>query len=317
MNYEKKYKEALDRAMNLFVTNNISATAVCKIFPELNESEEMNYEKKYKKALEWMQSLYSGLHGATKEDAEHYFPELKESEDERIRNFLIDFIKVCTWTEKKDQGWPSREDCLAWLEKQGENKPTDEVELKFHEGDWIVGNEGIFKITHYEDEYGYELTDTTGCVVHFVSPDYVESNFHLWTIEDAKDGDVLCCESGWTCIFKTLVNDENYSSYCFMDSTKWFCEEGSECHTINKEFEKAYNGEIKPATKKQCDQLFQKMKEEGYEWDADKKELKKIEPKKLDADKVIAWLVANICHFDYYVKLFKKDFGLTEKGGEE
>ena len=50
------------------------------------------------------------------------FPELKESEDERIRNFLIDFIKVCGWTEKKDQGWPLREECIAWLEKQGEKK---------------------------------------------------------------------------------------------------------------------------------------------------------------------------------------------------
>ena len=30
--------------------------------------------------------------------------------------------------------------------------------------------------------------------------------------------------------------------------------------------------------------------------------------KKLDADKVIAWLVAN--DFEYYAKLFKKDFGL-------
>jgi hypothetical protein len=44
-----------------------------------------NYEQKYKDALGWMQSLYSGLHGATKEDAEHYFPELKETEDERIK----------------------------------------------------------------------------------------------------------------------------------------------------------------------------------------------------------------------------------------
>lgn len=37
---------------------------------------------------------------------------------------------------------------------------------------------------------------------------------------------------------------------------------------------------------------------------------KQGENKKLDADKVIAWLVANICDFEYYVKLFKKDFGL-------
>ena len=32
--------------------------------------------------------------------------------------------------------------------------------------------------------------------------------------------------------------------------------------------------------------------------------------KTLDPDKVIAWLVANICDFEYYVKLFKQDFGL-------
>ena len=32
--------------------------------------------------------------------------------------------------------------------------------------------------------------------------------------------------------------------------------------------------------------------------------------KKLDPDKVIEWLVANICEFDYYVKRFKQDFGL-------
>ena len=30
--------------------------------------------------------------------------------------------------------------------------------------------------------------------------------------------------------------------------------------------------------------------------------------KKLNPDKVIAWLVANITDFRYYVRLFKKDF---------
>lgn len=35
-----------------------------------------------------------------------------------------------------------------------------------------------------------------------------------------------------------------------------------------------------------------------------------LESKKLDVDDVIAWLVANIIDFEYYVKLFKKDFGL-------
>ena len=34
-----------------------------------------------------------------------------------------------------------------------------------------------------------------------------------------------------------------------------------------------------PATKEQCDLLFSKMKEAGYEWDDENKELKKIEQK--------------------------------------
>ncbi len=73
----------------------------------------MNYEKKYKEALGWMQSVYSSLHGATKEDAEHYFPELKENENEYIRKRIIhalrgdvldieETIKAITWLEEQN-----------------------------------------------------------------------------------------------------------------------------------------------------------------------------------------------------------------------
>lgn len=82
----------------------------------------MDYEKKYKEALEWMQSLYSGLHGATKEDAEHYFPELKESEDERIRKGLIKAVSRIFEGYKLFDTDVTREEAIAWLEKQGEKK---------------------------------------------------------------------------------------------------------------------------------------------------------------------------------------------------
>ena len=39
------------------------------------------------------------------------------------------------------------------------------------------------------------------------------------------------------------------------------------------------NNKSKPATKEQRNLLFQKMREAGYEWDAEKKELIKIEQK--------------------------------------
>ena len=44
---------------------------------------------------------------------------------------------------------------------------------------------------------------------------------------------------------------------------------------------------VYPATKEQRDTLFAKMKELGYVWDSEKKELKTIEQKTLKADKVI------------------------------
>ena len=133
------------------------------------------------------------------------------------------------------------------------------------------GTENVYQVValidnQYQLKYGDNYT-VQKC-------DDVDRCTRLWDItKDAKAGDVLVCENGWTCIFKTLVNDENFSSYCFMDNTKWFCETGSECHTLKEEFVKAYNGKIYPATKEQRDILFQKMKEAGYEWDAEKKEL--------------------------------------------
>jgi len=151
------------------------------------------------------------------------------------------------------------------------------IKPKFEVEDWIVGNEGVFKITQYEDKHWYDLTAPTGCVVHFVSPDYVESNFHLWSIEDAKDGDVLANDHH-ILILKELVYD--WSSNGTPYSVKAYCgikpngnfEIGKDnwcfCGTLH----------IHPATKEQHDLLFAKMKEAGYQWNVDKKELRKIQP---------------------------------------
>ena len=154
------------------------------------------------------------------------------------------------------------------------------VEPKFKVGDWIVYNRDdcskeIIQVHDIRDGR-YYFTDN----VHFSwSVKECDEKCHLWKIQDAKPGDVLCCENGWTCIFKVLNSDISFSSYCFMDNTRWFCETGSESHTLDKAFIKAYYGKIYPATEEQRDLLFQKMHESGYEWDADKKELKKMEQK--------------------------------------
>lgn len=226
------------------------------------------YEKKYNEALEWMRSLYDGLHGSTKEDAEHYFPELKESEDEKTRKQILSFLKEFERDHYRNLDFSS---WIAWLEKQGSqilanSAKTCKVESKFKVGDWVVDNQGkvgqISSVT--DDGYGFCLYDGT-----YVSGCW-KDNYHLWTIQDAKDGDVLVVNNE---VFIYAHRKQMYCiavAHCFVDIAGDFY--------IDGEFGYVEYGKttISPATKEMCDLLFQKMKEEGYEWDAEKKKLKRV-----------------------------------------
>lgn len=91
-----------------------------------------SYEQKYKAALGWMRGMYDGLHGKTKEEAEKYFPELKESDDEKVKRIIhsisnkISFHLHNIFTEEEFQCFDAWSN--AWLEKQGKSKWTDEDE---------------------------------------------------------------------------------------------------------------------------------------------------------------------------------------------
>lgn len=89
---------------------------------------EQKYEQKYREALGWMRSLYDGLHGATKEEAEHYFPELKENKSERIRKGLIKTISSLLDNTILYHTDITKEEALAWLEKQGEKSTIIDID---------------------------------------------------------------------------------------------------------------------------------------------------------------------------------------------
>ena len=103
-----------------------------------------------------------------------------------------------------------------------------------------------------------------------------------WTIQDAKDGDVIFYDDGWTCIFK-CIHGIWYSSYCFITSDGEF-NTGYETHAVDS----TINGRAHLATNKQRNLLFQKMKEAGYKWNPQTKTLVKIiEPIFKVGDKII------------------------------
>ena len=173
---------------------------------------------------------------------------------------------------------------LSQLEKQCEQNPTDKVEPKFKVGDWVVWNGHV--ICHidniYQEENALMYAISTNRVAWVDSIKNFDAFAHLWTIQDAKDGDVLrirSSESNSNCIFlyqNTHEIEPNRTvavAHCCIDvyaNKIEFGIQGPDCIDVKN---------VKPATKGQRDLLLQKMKEAGYEWDVEKKELKKIERK--------------------------------------
>ena len=195
----------------------------------------------------------------------------------------IKSVEIMLYPSREQRDW--NKFTAPWY--KNDQKSTDKIEPRFKVGDWVVNKFGDSWHIDSLDKKNYQVSNVKGNYNYF--PISKQEEMHLWTIKDAKDGDFLCCKSGWMCIFKSLNNHTNtFSSYCFMDSDKCFFNNGGEYHTLDKEFILAYNGEIHPATKEQRDLLFQKIKEAGYKWNTETKTLEKlVEPKFKVGDKIV------------------------------
>ena len=236
---------------------------------------------------------------------EYLFPELKESEDERIRKELIAFLKENYETGRADETWSLNgiERWIAWLKKQGEQKstnivpipdgchayikdrkvyienytkttPANKVEPKFKAGNWYQCTEDFLgKGVTFDKNTAYYcakegcLQNEYGCHIAIVKDLY--DNFKLWTIDDARDGDILANDKSVFIYAKVLYNKPY--AYCGVDKFGVFKD-----NCLKYDWSNSVDN-IHPATKEQRDTLFTKMKESGYEFDFETKELKKID----------------------------------------
>ena len=231
----------------------------------------MIQEDKLKEA----QRLYETANADQRYVLERLFPELKESEDERTRKEIVRFIRMEVEDEIVGNKW------LAWLEKQGEQKPqgksalepikeekvdnANKVEPKFKVGDWITDGNITIQIEAIKNDCYLYCGD---CALYSIKT--ADKVYHLWTINDAKDGDVLSYvtdeEDLWIMIYWSLYKPyEGHVHYHALLVNDYFSDKGTCCICID---------DLKPATKEQRDLLFAKMKDSGYEWDADNKKLK-------------------------------------------
>ena len=142
---------------------------------------------------------------------------------------------------------------------------------KFNVGDWIVSangkvNQVISVDADNVDFEGYTLDDGV-----YFSGTWCNS-YHLWTIKDAKEGDVLSYKTDegdlWIMLYWSLYEPyEGHVHYHALLVNDDFTDKGTCCICIDN---------LKPATIEQHELLFRKMKEEGYQWDKNKKELIKL-----------------------------------------
>lgn len=146
------------------------------------------------------------------------------------------------------------------------------IEPKFKVGDWVVCWNRTYQIL--DNKSTYIVREINGLETRY-EHSTVDENGRLWTIQGARDGDVVTT-GFFVFIFRSIDYTNGVHYYCH-------------CGTNGEEFDIALpeskmgiagceNIYFHPATQKERDLLFDKMKEAGYQWDSEKKELRKIKP---------------------------------------
>lgn len=103
--------------------------------------------KAYDKAIEELRGLLEGIHedkcDIMEEDIIKIFPELKDSEDERMWKLIKKYAHYNISDMALEADHITREQLETWLEKQGEQKPawSDEDERIFDEAIYFIRRE--------------------------------------------------------------------------------------------------------------------------------------------------------------------------------
>ena len=167
-------------------------------YEEALEKARVEYEKARKQGYTWLMNLLEGM-----------FPEVKESEDERIRKEIIHYIlyKADGVSEKQEHEW------VAWLEKQKE-LPTNDEMLRTLRTEYEKGVADT--IAKYEQEE--QKPD-------FIIPKRIRPKFAvgdtvcrpMWSDHTIREIYIDCNDPVYVC-----VNDEGLESHIsFSEQDEW------------------------------------------------------------------------------------------------
>lgn len=152
-----------------------------------------------------------------------------------------------------------------------ESDKVNKVEPKFQPNDWVVCEDdcSVHQIEKCVEnvsnhKYGYDLTEGG-----YISSDDA-NKYHTWTLDDAKDGDILVSTvTNKPFIYNGSSDDTHVSAYCGINVLNAY-------KTAYPPYFWTEKKSIAPATKEQRDFLFERMKEANYMWDFSNKKPVKI-----------------------------------------
>lgn len=162
------------------------------------------------------------------------------------------------------------------------NRKEGEIESKFKIGDWVIINNDEIDLDSIQfndldlnspllivdfdvDGQLYEMEDVNGNR-DYPRMKYIDNLYHLWTLEDAKDGDVLMHSKhtsddfDYIFIYNKTSLLQAYGYYSKKKDGAFVKDRGHYCPWNMDEV-------IIPATKKQRDFLRSKLEEIHFEWD--------------------------------------------------
>ena len=213
--------------------------------------------------------LYSTVYGDV------YFYEIRKHPRYPIAVTMKDIYDIYTFTSEGKILFNTEGECMLFPSRdqrdwskfnvsmyKKEQKSVDKIEPKFKIGDWIITpNNKVLQITSIEEGTWYRFNN----VSHYWRICYCDEQCRLWTIQDAKDGDVLAAHECYV-VFKEIdgLNIKCYCTYHYLGLNPSFYRDTLQ----NKDA-------FLPATKEQRDALMTAMNDAEYEWDIEKKELKK------------------------------------------
>ena len=333
IDYRKRREEEITRATQLWECGDITRENLEYIFPELKESENEWIEKIKKDMISYLNNrqIKSIAESSATETwiawlEKRNSVKFNDENDGRIRKAISQCVEDMRGQFEKLYN-VHHKDAIAWLEKQGQSKPTipykairggiahfgitqyqidnwlkkyvdvegegqstfeqckqegdrivenpdgthfnlsqleraAKVEPKFHKDDWITDGQLTCKVLSVMSK-AYELHLYNDDYCHFrADVRSVDKHYHLWTIQEAKDGDVLA---------------GSYGTFIFMSKSDGYCGVLSNNTFIRSTGNNEWTEGLHPATKEQHDALMKAMIAFGYEWNAEKKELKGIE----------------------------------------